>query len=70
LECFALEHHSSPLHVLQIRYNEAFLIGAKLCTVMEFAPYGDLRYYISKGTKLRTPFPEEAIWRILLQLCM
>lgn len=54
---------------LQIRYHEAFLLGNKLCTVMEFAPFGDLKYYITKGAKLRTPFPEEAIWRILLQLC-
>ncbi|KAG2435017.1 hypothetical protein HYH02_012014 [Chlamydomonas schloesseri] len=52
-----------------IRYHEAFLLGNKLCTVMEYAPFGDLRYYISKGAKLRTPFPEEAVWRIFLQLC-
>jgi serine/threonine protein kinase len=36
---------------------------------MEYAPFGDLRYYISKGQRLNAPFPEEAIWRIFLQLC-
>lgn len=59
----SISHHNV------IRYHEAFLLGSKLCTVMEYAPYGDLRYYISKGAKLRAPFPEEAIWRIFLQLC-
>eukprot|EP00198_Chlamydomonas_reinhardtii_P012499 XP_001701836.1 NimA-related protein kinase 1 [Chlamydomonas reinhardtii] len=59
----------SITHHNVIRYNEAFLLGNKLCTVMEYAPFGDLRYYISKGAKLRTPFPEEAVWRIFLQLC-
>eukprot|EP00798_Chlamydomonas_sp_ICE-L_P002825 gene2825-4982_t len=52
-----------------IRYHEAFLNNSKLCVVMEYAPFGDLRYYISKGQRLRAPFPEEAIWRIFLQLC-
>ena len=36
---------------------------------MEYAPFGDLRYYITKGQRLNAPFPEEAIWRIFLQLC-
>lgn len=36
---------------------------------MEYAPFGDLRYYITKGQRLSAPFPEEAIWRIFLQLC-
>lgn len=36
---------------------------------MEYAPFGDLKYYISKGQRLHAPFPEEAIWRIFLQLC-
>ena len=54
---------------LQIRYHEAFLNGNKLCVVMEYAPFGDLRYYITKGQRLNAPFPEEAIWRIFLQLC-
>ncbi|PNH01947.1 Serine/threonine-protein kinase Nek7 [Tetrabaena socialis] len=58
----SINHHNV------IRYNEAFLLGNKLCTVMEYAPFGDLRYYISKGAKLKTPFPEEAVWRIFLQL--
>ncbi|KXZ50225.1 hypothetical protein GPECTOR_17g862 [Gonium pectorale] len=58
-----------PSPLSQIRYHEAFLMGNKLCTVMEYAPFGDLRYYISKGAKVKSPFPEEAIWRILLQLC-
>ncbi len=53
----------------QIRYHEAFLNGNKLCVVMEYAPFGDLRYYITKGQRLNAPFPEEAIWRIFLQLC-
>ncbi len=35
---------------------------------MEYAPFGDLRYYISKGQRLKAPFPEEAVWRIFLQL--
>ncbi len=71
--------HSSSLptdihHVLcasrcQIRYHEAFLNNSKLCVIMEYAPFGDLRYYISKGQRLKAPFPEEAIWRIFLQLC-
>lgn len=56
-------------HPSVIRYHEAFLNGNKLCVVMEYAPYGDLRYYISKGQRLNAPFPEEAIWRIFLQLC-
>ncbi len=65
---------SPPTHLArpaftQIRYHEAFLNGNKLCVVMEYAPFGDLRYYISKGQRLRAPFPEEAIWRIFLQLC-
>ncbi|KAG2499664.1 hypothetical protein HYH03_002601 [Edaphochlamys debaryana] len=59
----SMNHHNV------IRYHEAFLQGNKLCTVMEYAPFGDLRYYIGKGAKLRTPFPEEAVWRIFLQLC-
>ena len=58
-----------PFSSSQIRYNEAFLNGNKLCCVMEYAPFGDLRYYISKGQRLNAPFPEEAIWRIFLQLC-
>ncbi len=53
----------------QIRYHEAFLHSSKLCVVMEYAPFGDLRYYINKANKRQTPFPEEAIWRIFLQLC-
>jgi serine/threonine protein kinase len=53
----------------QIRYHEAFLNGNKLCVVMEYAPFGDLKYYVSKGLRLNAPFPEEAIWRIFLQLC-
>lgn len=56
-------------HPSVIRYYEAFLHGSKLCVVMEYAPYGDLRYYINKGRRLETPFPEEAIWRIFLQMC-
>lgn len=56
-------------HPSVIRYHEAFLNANKLCVVMEYAPYGDLRYYISKGQRLQAPFPEEAIWRIFLQLC-
>ncbi len=52
----------------QIGYHEAFLHGSKLCVVMEYAPFGDLRYYITKASKLQSPFPEEAIWRIFLQL--
>ncbi|MEW5305128.1 MAG: hypothetical protein WDW36_007689 [Sanguina aurantia] len=56
-------------HPNVIRYNEAFVVGNKLNVVMEYAPFGDLRYYITKGIKLRAPFPEEAIWRIFLQLC-
>ncbi|GAX75126.1 hypothetical protein CEUSTIGMA_g2570.t1 [Chlamydomonas eustigma] len=56
-------------HPSVIRYHEAFLNGNKLCVVMEYAPFGDLRYYISKGQRLNAPFPEEAIWRIFLQLC-
>lgn len=45
------------------------MVGHKLNVVMEYAPFGDLRYYITKGIKLRAPFPEEAVWRIFLQLC-
>lgn len=67
--CVCFTRNVSDRSSLQIRYHEAFLLGSKLCTVMEYAPYGDLRYYISKGAKLRAPFPEEAIWRIFLQLC-
>ncbi|KAL6757723.1 kinase-like domain-containing protein [Haematococcus lacustris] len=51
-----------------VRYHEAFLNGSKLCVVMEYAPFGDLRYYINKGQRLNAPFPEEAVWRIFLQL--
>mmetsp|Transcript_14076 Transcript_14076/g.30512 ORF Transcript_14076/g.30512 Transcript_14076/m.30512 type:complete len:392 (+) Transcript_14076:244-1419(+) len=56
-------------HANVIRYHEAFLNNNKLCVVMEYAPYGDLRYYIQKGQRLKAPFPEEAVWRIFLQLC-
>ncbi|KAG1667982.1 hypothetical protein FOA52_000626 [Chlamydomonas sp. UWO 241] len=56
-------------HPSVIRYHEAFLNGNKLCVVMEYAPFGDLKYYVSKGLRLNAPFPEEAIWRIFLQLC-
>ncbi|KAG1667991.1 hypothetical protein FOA52_000635 [Chlamydomonas sp. UWO 241] len=56
-------------HPSVIRYHEAFLSGNKLCTVMEYAPFGDLKYYIDKGNRLSTPFPEEAVWRLFLQLC-
>lgn len=53
----------------QIRYHEAFLQGTKLCVIMEYAPYGDLKYYLDKGLRLKSPFPEEAVWRIFLQIC-
>ncbi|GFR49835.1 hypothetical protein Agub_g11775 [Astrephomene gubernaculifera] len=59
----------SIAHHNVIRYHEAFVWGNKLCTVMEYAPFGDLKYYIDKGRKTKHQFPEEAIWRILLQLC-
>ncbi|KAJ9529689.1 hypothetical protein QJQ45_014469 [Haematococcus lacustris] len=55
-------------YALKVRYHEAFLNGSKLCVVMEYAPFGDLRYYINKGQRLNAPFPEEAVWRIFLQL--
>jgi serine/threonine protein kinase len=58
-----------PVNPQQIRYHEAFLNGNKLCVVMEYAPFGDLKYYITKGLRLNAKFPEEAIWRIFLQLC-
>lgn len=63
------DSRGQPSPGLQIRYHEAFLNGNKLCVVMEYAPFGDLRYYITKGQRLNAPFPEEAIWRIFLQLC-
>ncbi len=53
----------------QIRYHEAFLQGSKLCVIMEYAPYGDQKHYLDKGLRLKSSFPEEAVWRILLQIC-
>mmetsp|Transcript_909 Transcript_909/g.1359 ORF Transcript_909/g.1359 Transcript_909/m.1359 type:complete len:516 (+) Transcript_909:145-1692(+) len=55
-------------HPNVIGYNEAFLNGNKLCVIMEYAPYGDLRYYIAKGLRTKVFFPEEAVWRLFLQL--
>lgn len=37
-----------PLLPDQIRHHETFLNGHKLCVVMEYAPFGDLTYYINK----------------------
>jgi hypothetical protein len=47
---------SQLLHQLHIA---SYIATASTCTC---------RYYISKGQRLKAPFPEEAIWRIFLQL--
>jgi serine/threonine protein kinase len=54
---------------MQVRYHEAWVQGRKLYVVMEYAPFGDLKYYLDKGRRLNAPFPEESVWRIFLQLC-
>jgi serine/threonine protein kinase len=42
--------------------------GTKLYVVMEYAPFGELKYYIEKAQRAQTPFPEECVWRLFLQL--
>jgi serine/threonine protein kinase len=52
----------------QTRYHEAIVSGTKLYVVMEYAPFGELKYYIEKAQRAQTPFPEECVWRLFLQL--
>ncbi|KAG1667554.1 hypothetical protein FOA52_014634 [Chlamydomonas sp. UWO 241] len=57
-------------HPQIIRCHEAFLKSSKLCTVMELATSGDLKQCIRQQQEdLRSPFPEEMIWTVCLQIC-
>jgi serine/threonine protein kinase len=57
------------MRLQQTRYHEAFVQGTKLYVVMEYAPFGELKYYIEKALRNSSPFPEECVWRLFLQLC-
>lgn len=56
-------------HPNVIRYHQAFTNGTKLCVIMEYAPYGDLKNLIDKALKCKSYFPEELVWKIFLQMC-
>jgi serine/threonine protein kinase len=59
---------ASVRHPNIIRYYETFLDGNWLCIIMEYAMCGDLSHYIKKGKEKNTHFPEEVVWRFIIQI--
>ena len=53
-----------------IAYKEAFFedTTSSLCIVMEFADGGDLMAKINDHIKKRTTFPEEELWKLLVEM--
>eukprot|EP00798_Chlamydomonas_sp_ICE-L_P011207 gene11207-18827_t len=59
---------ASVAHPNVISYNEAFLDGNRLCIIMEYAPSGDLAKVIKKFTTMRSPMPEDLVWKYFIQI--
>lgn len=59
---------ASVQHPNVIGYHEAFLDGNRICIIMEYAPDGDLAKVIKKAQLMKTPLPEDQIWRYFIQI--
>ena len=59
---------ASIQHENIVGYKESFTLdsGKTLCIVMDYASDGDLYQKITRNKKLKTFFPEEQVWRILI----
>jgi NIMA (never in mitosis gene a)-related kinase len=59
---------ASLQHENIISYKESFSVdnGKTLCIVMDYASDGDLYQKIVKNKKLKSYFPEDTVWRILI----